>query len=329
MFVNGSDLSNSVMFQSGASIGINTPTPAATFHMVSSSTPGAYFDVYSSTLGSLPVVYRAARGTSTTPSAVQTDDILGGLAVRGFGATQFSTGRGQVMFRAAENWTDSKQGTYLSLTTTPTGSASYVERMRILSSGYVGIGTITPAVTLQVVGDIRMGTSGTNGCIQNFAGTALLGTCSSDLRLKTAIEPFAPVLDKLVQLRPVHYQWRTEEFPDYHFGAGRNAGLIAQEVEKVFPEMVVTDEHGYKKVDYSELPYLTLAALGELKARQDAEMNQVQQHQKWLRTQVQQLRQSSQQLTDLAGDIQELQQRQQRLAHASQTRPSSYGWIRL
>jgi hypothetical protein len=133
----------------------------------------------------------------------------------------------------------------------------------------VGIGTSAPNTTLQVVGDVRVGTSGTNGCLQNFAGTALSGTCSSDARLKTNVRPFAPVLDRLVRLQPVHFTWKASEFPEYHFGAALNSGLIAQEVERVFPEMVDVDARGYKMVNYSELPYLTLAAVRELKAEND------------------------------------------------------------
>jgi hypothetical protein len=144
--------------------------------------------------------------------------------------------------------------------------------MTLLSNGNVGIGPIatTPATTLQVGGDIRVGTSGTNGCLQNFAGTALAGTCSSDARLKTNILPFAPILDKLVKLQPVHFDWNTEQYPDYHFGPGRNSGLLAQDVETVFPEMVSADERGFKMVNYSELPYLTLAAIRELKIENDS-----------------------------------------------------------
>ncbi|MFI5090174.1 MAG: hypothetical protein ACHP7P_08975, partial [Terriglobales bacterium] len=56
----------------------------------------------------------------------------------------------------------------------------------------------------------------------------------------------------------------------YRFGAGRNAGLLAQDVEKVFPEMVAVDAHGYKTVNYSELPYLTLVAIRELKTENDS-----------------------------------------------------------
>jgi predicted nuclease with TOPRIM domain len=46
--------------------------------------------------------------------------------------------------------------------------------------------------------------------------------------------------------------------------------LIAQEVERVFPELVGEEGHGFKAVNYSELPLLLLAAVRELKAENDA-----------------------------------------------------------
>ncbi|MBI4479460.1 MAG: tail fiber domain-containing protein [Acidobacteria bacterium] len=138
------------------------------------------------------------------------------------------------------------------------------------SSGVkVGIGTNAPTDKLQVLGDIRVGTSGTNGCLKNFSGGTITGTCSSDARLKKDIQPFAPVLDKLVRSRPVSFRWRAEEYPEFHFGDAKNSGLIAQEVEKVFPEMVSEDQHGFKQVNYSELPLLAIQAIRELKAQND------------------------------------------------------------
>ena len=129
-----------------------------------------------------------------------------------------------------------------------------------------------PVVTdkLQVVGDIRVGTTGTNGCVKRFDGTALAGTCSSDRRFKKDVTPFAPVLGQLTALQPVHYYWRTEDFPNRHFGNSRTYGLIAQDVEQVLPELVATDDDGYKAVDYSQLPLLTIQAVKELKAENDA-----------------------------------------------------------
>ena len=71
-------------------------------------------------------------------------------------------------------------------------------------------------------------------------------------------------------LQPVHYSWRTSEFPDRHFGTERAYGLIAQDVEKVLPELVPTDKDGYKAVDYGKLPLLTIQAMKELKTENDA-----------------------------------------------------------
>ena len=158
MFSDPATLVNSVIYQTPAgSVGVNTTSPQAGFHAVSTASPVAFYDVYSNALIALPVVYRAARGTPGSPSAVQTNDILGGLAVRGYGATGFTQGRGQVMFRAAENWTDGANGTFLQFTTTPIGSTGWVERMRISPNGYVGIGALTPQSPL----DIRLADSHT------------------------------------------------------------------------------------------------------------------------------------------------------------------------
>jgi Chaperone of endosialidase len=120
---------------------------------------------------------------------------------------------------------------------------------------------------LQVLGDIRVGTTGTNGCIKDFGGNALAGTCSSDRRLKKDITPFDPVLDRLTALQPVRYFWRASEFPDRQFGDARAYGLIAQDVEQALPELVVTNDDGFKAVDYSKLPLLTIQAVKDLKSR--------------------------------------------------------------
>ena len=138
--------------------------------------------------------------------------------------------------------------------------------------GKTGIGgpfDSAPSDRLEVFGDIRMGTTGTNGCLKNFAGTGLIGVCSSDRRFKKDITPFNRVLNQLTALQPVHYFWRAADFPQQHFGDSRAYGLIAQDVEGVLPEIVVTGEDGFKAVDYTKLPLLTIQAVKELKAEND------------------------------------------------------------
>ncbi len=153
VFTTATDLGDSVVFQTGANIGVGTGAPAAPFHVAASETPGAFIDVYSNALGALPLVSRAARGTVFAPLPVQTNDILGGLAVRGYAPSGFTGGKGQIMFRAAENWTDSANGTLLQFSTTPIGSTTFAERMRITPDGKVVIGTTVPSARLTAIGD--------------------------------------------------------------------------------------------------------------------------------------------------------------------------------
>ena len=141
-------------------------------------------------------------------------------------------------------------------------------------------------------------------------GICVGGNCPSDARLKKNIQPFSTVLDKLVRLQPVSFNWRVEEYPEYNFGPGRNSGLIAQELEEVFPEMVSTNERGYKGVNYSELPLLLLQAIRELKVENDTLREKVEQQQEAkitaLRGQVEQLQESQTEIRQLRADVERL-----------------------
>src|SRR3989338_2159304 len=59
-----------------------------------------------------------------------------------------------------------------------------------------------------------------------------------------------------------------DEFPDRHFGTSTVRGLVAQDVEQIFPELVGTDARGFKTVDYGiALQMLTIEAIKELNAK--------------------------------------------------------------
>ena len=144
------------------------------------------------------------------------------------------------------------------------------DNIALMSSGGVGIGTLTPLDSLQVIGDIRVGTGDGNGCVRRFDGTAIAGTCSSDERLKTNIRPFPALLDKVTKLQPTYFDWKSEQAPALHL-SGESFGLIAQDVEKVLPELVQdNNREGYKAVHYEMLPMMLLQAMRELKEENDA-----------------------------------------------------------
>jgi len=133
-------------------IGTTTNFSSATLLQVSANTNTTQvLDGYSNNSSSPTILTRKARGTAASPTAAQNDDFLMFLGAYPYGATAFASGtRASIAFRAAEDITDSAQGTYITFNTTPTGSTTVAERMRIDSTGNVGIGTATPATKLEV-----------------------------------------------------------------------------------------------------------------------------------------------------------------------------------
>lgn len=81
---------------------------------------------------------------------------------------------------------------------------------------------------------------------------------SSDKRLKRNIKPYnTKVLDKISMLVPCTYSFKDDKTNS------RSFGMIAQEVEKVFPELVHTGGNGYKALAYSDFGLLAIKAIQE------------------------------------------------------------------
>jgi hypothetical protein len=81
-------------------------------------------------------------------------------------------------------------------------------------------------------------------------------TANSDIRLKTNIVTIEDALKKTLSLRGVTFDRVDVELP-------RQLGVIAQEVEEVFPEVVYTDENGIKSVAYGNLTAVLIEAIKE------------------------------------------------------------------
>ena len=110
------------------------------------------------------------------------------------------------------------------------------------SSHYLGIGTTGPSERLHVSGNILA----TGNIIAN-----------SDISLKDNITPIPNALDKVLQIRGVTYNRNDIEDNPKH------VGVIAQEVEKVLPEVVSQGEDGIKSVAYGNMVSLLIEAIKE------------------------------------------------------------------
>lgn len=111
----------------------------------------------------------------------------------------------------------------------------------------------------------------------------------SDLRLKTNVEEIVNALQMVTRLNGVRYQWRpgmpqtvsgavviascTDLLNQNYRGSGEKViGLIAQEVQRVFPELVRQEQDGYLSVNYTDLIPVMIEAMKELaRNQQDAQ----------------------------------------------------------
>jgi hypothetical protein len=88
---------------------------------------------------------------------------------------------------------------------------------------------------------------------------------TSDRRFKTNIHPVDNALAKVKALQGVYFNWNQKDFPEKDFGAQNELGFIAQEVEKVVPEIVSKDKskEEYRAVKYDKLVALLVEAMKE------------------------------------------------------------------
>lgn len=75
----------------------------------------------------------------------------------------------------------------------------------------------------------------------------------SDARYKKHITRLQNPLEKIMAINGVEYYMRADEFPGKNFDTGLQVGLIAQELERILPQVVQTGEDNYKSIDYAKV----------------------------------------------------------------------------
>lgn len=148
-------------------VGVGLAAPLVAFHAATPTNNSvAFFDEYSGAAETAiqysPFVSRTARGTPASPVALATDDFVLGIAGRGYG-TSFPLAQVAIFGKAAENFTATQQGTYLTLETTLIGSVTRAERVRITDAGNVVIGaTVAGATAAKTLAFTNAATAPTN-----------------------------------------------------------------------------------------------------------------------------------------------------------------------
>jgi hypothetical protein len=82
---------------------------------------------------------------------------------------------------------------------------------------------------------------------------------SSDKRLKDNIKPISNPLDKILKIGGYTFDWSEKQ----NMYEGQDVGVIAQEIEKVLPEVVEKRDNGYKAVKYEKIVPLLIESIKE------------------------------------------------------------------
>ena len=127
------------------------------------------------------------------------------------------------------------------------------ERLYIASNGYVGIGTTSPSYPLHV--------SGSSGGISIYATNDI--AAFSDESVKTELQIIDGAIDRIKQINGYTYV-RIDDSSNI-----RRAGVIAQEVQKVLPEVVSKNEDGTLNVAYSNMIALLVEGIKEQQSQID------------------------------------------------------------
>ena len=164
-------------------------------------------------------------------------------------------------------------------TTTASNSQNFTNKTGNISqwnnnSGYTtNVGDITSVNSVAQNGITAGGTSG--GVNISMSGTYsgdfrvtgeisatadVVAYYSSDERLKDNVKVIKNASDKVAQLRGVEFDWNDKQ-TTYE---GHDVGVIAQDVEKVLPELVQTRDDGYKAVKYEKIVGLLIEAIKDL-----------------------------------------------------------------
>jgi hypothetical protein len=273
--------------------GSNGQSQDIVFDAYGGSVAAGNYSVYNAS----SLILRRSNGLASTPLTLKINDLIGSLVGQGYNGTAYTTTKAGISFVATENWTNGANGTKIEFRTTPDGATSATTVLTVQSNGDVVatnnftaatvtaatvtatsiVGTLTtaaqPNVTsvgtltgLNVAGNGTLsGTLVVTGFIKSASDITAYYT--SDPHLKTNVTKINDALDKVLSLDGFTFNWNELAVDkDLHT---REAGVDAEQVKNVLPEVVVKRDNGYLAVQYEKLVPLLIEAIKELKAEVD------------------------------------------------------------
>lgn len=277
-----------------ANIGVNaTPSTSYGIYVDNNDTPGSNYGIYS--LGG----YYGVRATATGSGS---GTVYGSYNYSSSGSTNYGVyGKG---YGGSYTYGVYGYGSSGSVTNYGLRGYGYGGTTAYGVYGYASGGTYNRAI-------YGSASTVTNSYAGYFSGNVkITGTLTqgSDKRLKNNIEKISGALEKLNNIDGVTYNWKSNDeievlFPStisnevisskfdeedndkgensiqnsdrFNFSQDKQIGVIAQDVEKVFPELVITDGDGMKSVNYIGLIPVLIEAIKEQQIQIDKQSKEI------------------------------------------------------
>lgn len=220
------------LFNTG-NVGIGTATPLTkltVLETVTSSPRGILSQQISDTTDAARLGFAKARGTTVSPTTVVTGDLIGRLMFRGYDGTNYLE-MGSIEVGVSGTVATTRVPTFMAFSTASDATPSVLtERMRLDNSG-----TLTSTGNIVAV---------------NFVST-------SDITVKENIKDIDNALSIIKQLNGKQFNFKNSDKLSY--------GFIAQEIEKILPDIVYTDStSGLKSINYQSLIAFLVESIKQL-----------------------------------------------------------------
>ena len=204
----------------------------------------AIITTYNSTTTPAFIIFKA-RGTAAAPIILTNNETIGGFNANGYIGSAF-TSLTAVSTVTASDFTTSFGGD-IAFKTSRSGISA--ERMRVMSTGNVGIGVVAPSHILQINGQGR--------------ATNSAWATSSDIRLKNIDSTYEYGLKELLKINTYRFHYKQDNPLNLPTDKAFQ-GVIAQELQKVMPEAVAKMPDGYLTVSTDPVFWATVNAVKEL-----------------------------------------------------------------
>ena len=254
LYTNGSQRMG---IDASGNVGIGTSSPStllslysatnATLTIQGDSAANAQFSKYITSSAAFQLNIFKSRGTVASPSAVASGDTIGVISYQVFGGTNSRT-IAQIGAYVDTYTSDTDISSNLRFATSPSGSTTSTERMRIDSSGNVLVNRTSVSFAGQYSADfagitrrgatynntdansganfLTFASSGTSiGTVSQNGTTGVLYNITSDYRLKNNRQPLTGAKDFIMALQPKKWEWWN--------GSGEGVGFIAHEFMEV------------------------------------------------------------------------------------------------